>query len=688
MIKAVVYLKGGLGDVYSCLAMLPQVMKEKGLKKDEVKIYTDCVYLLNPEYFGKTLQDSMIELLNLGGVYNYEIIPEPYNSAYDINWPSDEAQRDSPIMGGNFDKHDFLFWRFPQTKDFMKEQLEKYPGCTFIDTVVTEFIYEWKDGEYKELTHDRVPLNFVPKEKEKKYLDKICEEKHILIHVRIKAKEESMGNFNRIIKFCQNRKIKCILTGLKDEGIEQRDNIIDLRNSTDEEKISFAGMMYLSAKAKLMLTSSSVQTYHRLYYNYQDKKTISCFAQFRGDYKNYFQQKILDNPNNIFLNADAYYIDKVMDEIDEFWGEKGNKIMILMGMGESGKTTYAKGIAKERNYEYLDFDSFCPYGGGNNFFRTLDSIIKILNENPDKNYILDGYVYPLNGEYLGTDFDYLKKRIKHKIKPVVIYTNAEIISKRVNKRGSPDKVDKDFVIQIYKDISKYWDLNNADFVEASNNEFKRFGSYDEVIKVVKGINEQDVRNFIQKLELRYPHNYQSIELPFGYKVQGYNNNYEYESWDRIKNLFNFKDKKVADIGSSWGFFCFKVKEKGARSVIGFEKNKKDVKIAREVALLNESDVDFEVLDVDKKDIPIWACDMTLFMNVSHNLKNPTYAFAKIFDRSRNVITEVQLTKDKPDFAIISKEKIIKIAEKYKHKLIKEVESARPNRIIMLFGRGK
>ena len=319
MVKAVVYMKSGLGDIYPFLAMLPEIMKEKEWKKEDMKFFIDNIYLLQPERW-RFEKNSTIEMLKVAGIEDYEIVPIGSDSSGAMDWPSKDAEINGPKLGINFNKNDFLFWRFPHTKEFMKKQVSD--DCIFIDDMLTEHVYEWSNGEYKKIDYKKVPLNFIPEEKEKKYIDDICTGKHLLIHVRLKGKVESIADFSRIIKHCKEKGIKCILIGLVKEGhIMPSENIIDLRSS-EEEKISPIGMFYLSAKAKLMVTSSSGWTYHRLCHNFKDKKTIASYARHRNDYKAIISKEHLENPNHVFFDADEDNVDKIIKEIDEFWGGK------------------------------------------------------------------------------------------------------------------------------------------------------------------------------------------------------------------------------------------------------------------------------------------------------------------------------------------------------------------------------
>ena len=164
--KAIVYIKGGLGDIYPVLSILPKIMQDRGLKKEDMKFFTDCVYLLYPKTYGQRLENAMIELLKVGGVTDYKIIPEEYQSAIDLDWPNAKAQVCGPNLGKNCSKDDFFLWRYSRTKEYMRKEFDKLPkGSIIIDDVVAERIFEWKDGEYKDLiNYERVPLKFIPNE--------------------------------------------------------------------------------------------------------------------------------------------------------------------------------------------------------------------------------------------------------------------------------------------------------------------------------------------------------------------------------------------------------------------------------------------------------------------------------------------------------------------------------------------
>ncbi len=357
-----------------------------------------------------------------------------------------------------------------------------------------------------------------------------------------------------------------------------------------------------------------------------------------------------------------------------------SEIIILLGVRRAGKTKYAYKIEKDKEYEFIDFDQEYNSTGEEDFFKFIDLLADKLNQNKDKNFVMDGYTFFDKD----INFKYLKKKLKfHKIRPIVIFENYEVIMSR-GKGGAIRRHTKEEIINGYRSFPKNY--NVEEFLRGSD--YNRIETYGEVMRIVTGVTEQDVKDFLKKRKIEYPKNYQTIELPFGHKIQGYNADFEHKSWERIKDIIDYKAKSVSDIGCYHGFFCFKIKEKGAKNVVGLDNSGEAIDIAREIAYLKGLDIWFECFNLETQEIPGEEYDIILFMNISHHLKDPANAFRKVFSKTKNVITEVHLVKDNPKWTIISKEEIIKIAKEYDHKLIKEVESARPNRKTMLFGRGK
>ncbi len=344
------------------------------------------------------------------------------------------------------------------------------------------------------------------------------------------------------------------------------------------------------------------------------------------------------------------------------------EIIILIGSGRAGKTTYAEKIKEKKGHEIIDIDANYHYKGKDEYLRFLDFVAEKLNANPKKNFILDGYI--------GFDdhFTHLKGRLKHhKIRPVVIFAMPDVILGRPSKFKGPTT---EQIVNLYKNgIGECWNIDEFEFIDCTDG-FK-VTNYQKIFSNL--ITKQDVVDFLERLKTEnYDQYYQTIELPFGLKIQGYNKDYEHGSWEKILKIFDFTGKVVADIGCFNGYFSFKAKERGARLVRGFDKCVPAIKTAREISNLKGIEARFNVLDIEKEDID-GKYDVILFLNTSQNLKNPDIAFERVFEKSDSAIVEVQ-------FSNISRKRVIEIAEKHNHRIKTEVKSDRPNRVIMLFGR--
>jgi len=193
--------------------------------------------------------------------------------------------------------------------------------------------------------------------------------------------------------------------------------------------------------------------------------------------------------------------------------------------------------------------------------------------------------------------------------------------------------------------------------------------------------EQDIKDFLKRFEERNLEKYQTIDLPFGYKIQGYNQDFEHKSWYQIREMYDFKNKKVADIGCFHGYFCFEIK-KSAKIVHGFDHLASAIEIAKGIAKLKELDIKFEVFDLDKEEI-LESYDIILLLNTWQHLKDLEGGLNKTFSKAKAVILEISFIKSKPHWSMISRENLLKIAGKHSHKLKKEFKSFR-GRILMLF----
>jgi len=162
----------------------------------------------------------------------------------------------------------------------------------------------------------------------------------------------------------------------------------------------------------------------------------------------------------------------------------------------------------------------------------------------------------------------------------------------------------------------------------------------------------------------YDKNYQDIDC---LGLKGYSESHK--SWENMKNLVDWKDKKVADLGCFHGYFSFKIAKLGAK-VTGLEKSKE---VLVTTQLINEAEGGIiELKQWEGGDIVPEEFDLVLCLNVLHHFKNQELGLQNI--KASQGLFEVNKEQ---------KELIFKYFN-----IIKEVSSHRINRTILLADRKK
>lgn len=174
--------------------------------------------------------------------------------------------------------------------------------------------------------------------------------------------------------------------------------------------------------------------------------------------------------------------------------------------------------------------------------------------------------------------------------------------------------------------------------------------------------KEELKIYLDKLS--YDKYYQDIEC---INFIGYTKSYK--TWDNIKNLVDWKDKKVADLGCFHGYFSIKAAKMGA-NVTGFDISDT---VLSTTNIINE--IEGNIIDTK-----VWAggeeisedFDITLALNVIHYFKDLKTSLKNI--KSKTVIFET------------NQELVDTISEEFN--IIKRVNSHRPDfygkpRIILL-----
>jgi 2-polyprenyl-3-methyl-5-hydroxy-6-metoxy-1,4-benzoquinol methylase len=176
--------------------------------------------------------------------------------------------------------------------------------------------------------------------------------------------------------------------------------------------------------------------------------------------------------------------------------------------------------------------------------------------------------------------------------------------------------------------------------------------------------KQSSLEYIKEVVLK--HGYQDVEC-----INFVGRTKSYLLWESIKDLVNWKNKTVVDLGSHFGYFSFKAVALEAK-VIGLEKEQYKVDIANLISQDFSNKVKFKIWE-DGQDIP--KSEIILCLNVFHHFKNK----------------ELTLQKMNCDEAIFRVNKgNISLIKKY-FKIKKEFQSEKlwkPNRKILLLERIK
>jgi len=171
----------------------------------------------------------------------------------------------------------------------------------------------------------------------------------------------------------------------------------------------------------------------------------------------------------------------------------------------------------------------------------------------------------------------------------------------------------------------------------------------------------DLKNYIDTLA--YDKYYQDIEC---LKFEGYSKSWK--TWENIKDLIEWKDKTVIDLGCFHGYFSFKAEQAGASAVFGLEKGSSILETSEKIKNEFKSKVTFVEWSGGE---PTPYADIALVLNMLHHTKDQEKTLQNI--NAETVIFEVEQSQ-------------IELITKY-FKIIKQVSSHRidqsQNRVILL-----
>ncbi len=381
------------------------------------------------------------------------------------------------------------------------------------------------------------------------------------------------------------------------------------------------------------------------------------------------------------------------------------KQVFVTGVYSSGKTHFARQHAAENGLEYVSFDSLFDYADPNNQSRA------ILEDLPHA-FVMDAIPIDENSTWK----DFIEHERSHPVTVICVYCpDRQLWFQRIQEKkldrllGSRTGIPRTLKAQsllgrkLWRQVSslpggvlrRIWRLArrwrssamDAESIISEIDEKKHLKAYRSFFsgnlpalskfQNVKFFDsQQDVftskaemldgigyRYFVLEDHLDGAHEdydigYQDIELIdfIGYTAS-------YKTWENIQNLIDWRQKRVVDLGCFHGYFAFKVEDSGGIAH-GLDKSAAVLTTARMINDLRGGNAVFTEWEGGRA-IP--DCDVILCLNVLHHFDDPEDAISKM--GARQAVFEVN--RDQVD------------AIRKHFRIVKEVESHRRNRIILL-----
>lgn len=352
------------------------------------------------------------------------------------------------------------------------------------------------------------------------------------------------------------------------------------------------------------------------------------------------------------------------------------KLIITVGNYGAGKTAFAKWYAKNNNGLFIDFE-LLYFENQENERDRFDVFVKRLTSAIQKSakhlFVMDGYKAITDGYERLPDptFAYLQNKLNCDIQLCLCFAAPHIVRKRQEIKAChvSDPLPRDeseinrithslFGLVVATDSNPLFVDTTDGFHFVSKEDWPR--RWEELI-------------LLSDLD-KMPHDkyYQDIELPSGLVIPGYSQ--PHESWNRLRNIIDFKDKDVLDLDCFHGFFCFKAEEAGAQNIIGIEIDENAIEVSRRVAWLKNSRVRFYQGDIASvKTDHIY--DIVLAVNMLHHVKDIPQALQNIFEAGKLIVFEIP----------VSQEDIItQYAKRFAFDLMGKVNSHHEGREIIIF----
>lgn len=291
------------------------------------------------------------------------------------------------------------------------------------------------------------------------------------------------------------------------------------------------------------------------------------------------------------------------------------KKIFITGISASGKTHLAKHISKEKSLPYIDFDAHW------NFNILTPEYEDIFLKWLPNQFVIDAIPYTNNYLYFQKYREENDTTVICTVQFDLITWAENIINKNYFKLNSPyfkinfwDAWVHFYTVQTNNIKPDYY-FNNSTNTLLTIEEFETLKI--KLLDIIKGYNNKNQNFFKNYLDTYNPKlhdkKYQDIEC---IDFIGYSKSFE--TWNRIKDLVNWENKSVIDLGCYHGYFSFKAEQARANKVIGLEMWESVLKITKMIKHINLSKADFQ----------IWKCgeetpiaDIALVLNILHHAED-------------------------------------------------------------------
>jgi len=321
--KMVVYIRGGLGDVWPAICATKKIQEEYKISKFNTIVFTDSVYYFRN--YPHTIERMSLDMIRKLTPNVIEISPSLNRDFWlDKNGEIfDDTTEELSQEEANKFLDEFMFWRPPLLRKFVGQNVDE--KTLFIDALCTECIlmWDWDKNKYVRVSNDRNTFVFKPTRIIREFIDDILKtnKKHVLIHVRKKeegdAHKEGDNFFNDIIEFCNSNDIKPILMGVDDGSYKGK-----FINLMGDNILYFEEMAYLIDKCKVMLGNDSGFTSIKLYQQQKDKLTICNHPRWERTW--FFNAITKDKSLWRLYNAKENNLEKIKKDILNYYNKNGN----------------------------------------------------------------------------------------------------------------------------------------------------------------------------------------------------------------------------------------------------------------------------------------------------------------------------------------------------------------------------